>query len=66
MGGKYIIASLAGTFAIAYAVDHLIADKKIFGGTTPKTVSSKEWWEETDQKFIVKQVYRQKVSEAKQ
>ncbi|KAL6987134.1 hypothetical protein U1Q18_012891 [Sarracenia purpurea var. burkii] len=51
MGGKYIIASLVGTFAIAYVVDHLIADKKMFGGTTPKTVSSKEWWEETDKKF---------------
>ncbi|GMH11473.1 hypothetical protein Nepgr_013314 [Nepenthes gracilis] len=24
---------------------------QIFGGTTPKTVSSKEWWEETDKKF---------------
>ncbi|CAK9162669.1 unnamed protein product [Ilex paraguariensis] len=51
MAAKYIIASLAGSFAIAFACDHLIADKKIFGGTTPHTVANKEWWEETDKKF---------------
>ncbi|MFX9847886.1 DUF1138 domain-containing protein [Acinetobacter baumannii] len=37
--------------AIAYVVDNLIADQKIFGGTTPHTVSSKEWLVETDKKF---------------
>ncbi|KAI6696769.1 hypothetical protein NL676_016888 [Syzygium grande] len=31
--------------------DHFIADKKIFGGTTPSTIASTEWWEETDKKF---------------
>ncbi|OAY40451.1 uncharacterized protein LOC110623573 [Manihot esculenta] len=46
-----VIAGVAGSFAIAYAFDHLIADKKIFGGTTPKTVATNEWWEETDKKF---------------
>ncbi|KAG5555683.1 hypothetical protein RHGRI_006359 [Rhododendron griersonianum] len=52
MGGKfYIIGSLLGSFAIAYLFDHYVADKKIFGGTTPRTVASKEWWEETDRKF---------------
>ncbi|XP_057507268.1 uncharacterized protein LOC130790296 [Actinidia eriantha] len=51
MGSKYVVSSLLGTFAIVYAFDHVIADKKIFGGTTPKTVSNKEWWEETDKKF---------------
>ncbi|KAG6595666.1 40S ribosomal protein S28, partial [Cucurbita argyrosperma subsp. sororia] len=25
--------------------------EKIFGGTTPSTVSNSEWWEETDKKF---------------
>ncbi|KAJ4842640.1 hypothetical protein Tsubulata_013336 [Turnera subulata] len=48
---KYIIPALAGSFVIAYVSDKLIADKKIFGGTTPSTVSNKEWWDETDKKF---------------
>ncbi|KAE9455965.1 hypothetical protein C3L33_12133, partial [Rhododendron williamsianum] len=51
MSGKYIIGSLLGTCVVAYVVDHFIADKKIFGGTTPGTVSNKEWWEATDKKF---------------
>ncbi|KAF2307926.1 hypothetical protein GH714_033412 [Hevea brasiliensis] len=51
MAAKYIISAVVGSFAIAYACDQLIADKKIFGGTTPKTVASNEWWEETDKKF---------------
>ncbi|XP_059668415.1 uncharacterized protein LOC132313596 [Cornus florida] len=46
-----IISAVVGSFALAYACDHFIADKKIFGGNTPRTVSSKEWWEETDKKF---------------
>ncbi|XP_057500507.1 uncharacterized protein LOC130784602 isoform X1 [Actinidia eriantha] len=51
MGSKYWVPTLFGSFAVAYIVDHFIADKKIFGGTTPTTVSNKEWWEETDKKF---------------
>ncbi|KAA8518181.1 hypothetical protein F0562_015655 [Nyssa sinensis] len=51
MATKYIISSLVGSFALAFACDYIIADKKIFGGTTPSTVSNKEWWEETDKKF---------------
>ncbi|XVE95959.1 hypothetical protein REPUB_Repub02eG0180500 [Reevesia pubescens] len=51
MAAKYIIASIAGSFAVAYAADQLFAEKKIFGGTTPHTVLNKEWWEETDKKF---------------
>ncbi|XP_022766690.1 uncharacterized protein LOC111311517 [Durio zibethinus] len=51
MAAKYIIASVAGSFAIAFAADQLVAEKKFFGGTTPRTVSNKEWWEETDKKF---------------
>ncbi|KAG8648900.1 hypothetical protein MANES_08G050200v8 [Manihot esculenta] len=51
MAAKYIIPGVIGSFAIAYLSDLLIADKKIFGGTTPKTVASNEWWEETDKKF---------------
>ncbi|XP_038689771.1 uncharacterized protein LOC119988701 [Tripterygium wilfordii] len=45
-----ITAALAGSFVIAYVCDRIISDDKIFGGTTPKTVS-KEWWEETEKKF---------------
>ncbi|GAB2227968.1 hypothetical protein Droror1_Dr00009797 [Drosera rotundifolia] len=48
---SYILAAVAASFGAAYVCDHYIADKKIFGGTTPRTVSSKEWWEETDKKF---------------
>ncbi|KAJ8749312.1 hypothetical protein K2173_018795 [Erythroxylum novogranatense] len=51
MGSKYIIPAVLGSFAIAYVFDQLVADKKIFGGTTPSTVSNKEWWAETDKKF---------------
>lgn len=51
MSGKYIVGSLLGTSALVYVVDHVISDKKIFGGTTPGTVSNKEWWEATDKKF---------------
>ncbi len=51
MATKYIIAAVAGSFAIAYLFDTMTSDQKIFGGTTPKTVSNKEWWEETDKKF---------------
>ncbi|CAL8169721.1 unnamed protein product [Prunus armeniaca] len=51
MSAKYIVAALFGSFAVAWTCDHLMADKKIFGGTTPTTVASKEWWEETDKKF---------------
>lgn len=51
MAAKYIIGSVAASFAIAFGCDYLFADRKIFGGTTPRTVSDKEWWEETDRKF---------------
>ncbi|XP_034694850.1 uncharacterized protein LOC117921153 isoform X1 [Vitis riparia] len=51
MATKYIISAVLGSFAVAYACDFLTSDKKIFGGTTPKTVANKEWWEETDKKF---------------
>ncbi|XP_021724124.1 uncharacterized protein LOC110691495 [Chenopodium quinoa] len=51
MSAKYIVASLLGSFGVSYAFFYLAADKKIFGGTTPMTVSNKEWWEETDKKF---------------
>jgi len=32
MSGKYIIAGLAASFAIAYGSDVLVAQKKVFGG----------------------------------
>ncbi|PKA47797.1 hypothetical protein AXF42_Ash020200 [Apostasia shenzhenica] len=51
MSAKYVIGAVVGSFVIAYACDKLIADKKIFGGTTPRTVADKEWWQATDTKF---------------
>jgi len=32
MAGKYIIGAILGSFAVAYTCDHIISDKKIFGG----------------------------------
>ncbi|KAG7033528.1 hypothetical protein SDJN02_03250 [Cucurbita argyrosperma subsp. argyrosperma] len=51
MAAKYIVVSTLGAFAFAYISHILVADKKIFGGTTPTTVLNSEWWEETDKKF---------------
>ncbi|KAG1361976.1 hypothetical protein COCNU_10G001950 [Cocos nucifera] len=50
MAIKYI-GAVAASFTIAYLLDMAIAEKKIFGGSTPKTVADKEWWEATDKKF---------------
>ncbi|OMO71457.1 hypothetical protein COLO4_28243 [Corchorus olitorius] len=51
MAAKYMISAVVGSFAVAYVCDQVVSDKKIFGGTTPSTVSNKEWWAETDKKF---------------
>ncbi|CAN6468207.1 unnamed protein product [Victoria cruziana] len=51
MSAKYITGALVATGVVAYALDVLVSDKKIFGGTTPSTVRDKEWGEETDKKF---------------
>ncbi|CAA0843397.1 Protein of unknown function (DUF1138 [Striga hermonthica] len=51
MAAKYIFPAILGSVVVAYVSDNLIADQKIFGGTTPSTVSNKQWWLETDKKF---------------
>ncbi|KAK6917148.1 Protein of unknown function DUF1138 [Dillenia turbinata] len=51
MSAKYIIGSVIASFGIVYVFDTAIADRKLFGGTTPSTVSNKEWYETTDKKF---------------
>ncbi|KMZ71772.1 hypothetical protein ZOSMA_175G00120 [Zostera marina] len=51
MSAKYIIGSLAGSFVIAYGCDYFVSDVKIFGGSTPGTVSNKEWGEATEKMF---------------
>ncbi|KAL7134162.1 hypothetical protein ABFS83_11G008300 [Erythranthe nasuta] len=51
MAGKYIWSALVGSIAVAYVCDNIISDQKIFGGSTPSTVSRKEWLLETDKKF---------------
>ncbi|KAK6932169.1 Protein of unknown function DUF1138 [Dillenia turbinata] len=51
MSAKYIIGSVIASFGVAYVCDTTISDGKIFGGTTPSTVSNKEWSEVTDKKF---------------
>ncbi|XP_047317607.1 uncharacterized protein LOC124921051 [Impatiens glandulifera] len=51
MSGKYIVGAIVASFPVAYVLDHIVSDYKIFGGTIPSTVSNKAWWEETDKKF---------------
>ncbi|KAK4797357.1 hypothetical protein SAY86_029683 [Trapa natans] len=51
MAAAKIVGAIAGSFVIAYVCDTVVSDQKIFGGSTPGTVSNKGWWEETDKKF---------------
>ena len=79
MATKYIVGSVAASFAFAYACGVYVADRKVLGGempchatrpctlpvtsccsifimanpagTTPRTVATGEWWQETDRKF---------------
>ncbi|KAJ1429959.1 hypothetical protein SESBI_08021 [Sesbania bispinosa] len=51
MSAKYLISAVLGSFGVAWFCDYYVSDKKIFGGTTPGTVATNEWWEETDKKF---------------
>ncbi|MCD7465315.1 hypothetical protein HAX54_001031 [Datura stramonium] len=51
MALKYIVGSVVASFAFAYVCDTATSDHKLFGGTTPKTVATDEWWKETDKKF---------------
>ncbi|XP_062217454.1 uncharacterized protein LOC133917587 [Phragmites australis] len=51
MATKYIIGSVVASFAFAYVCGVYIADRKVLGGTTPRTVATNEWWQETDKKF---------------
>ncbi|XP_047942371.1 uncharacterized protein LOC125189165 isoform X1 [Salvia hispanica] len=51
MSGKAIFSAFVGSLGIAYVCDYLISDKKIFGGSTPSTVSNKEWELATEKKF---------------
>ncbi|KAL5213949.1 hypothetical protein ABZP36_003101 [Zizania latifolia] len=51
MATKYILGSVTASFAFAYVCGVYFADKMVFGGTTPRTVSNKEWWNATDDKF---------------
>ncbi|KAE8802364.1 ozone-responsive stress-related protein [Hordeum vulgare] len=51
MAAKYIVGGLVGSCVISYACDYIVSQKKIFGGTIPGTVSDKEWWKATEQRF---------------
>ncbi|KAK9065765.1 hypothetical protein SSX86_015166 [Deinandra increscens subsp. villosa] len=51
MTGTKIVGALVATTVVAFGCDYIISDRKLFGGTTPSTVSNKDWWEETDKKF---------------
>ncbi|CAN6245069.1 unnamed protein product [Urochloa humidicola] len=51
MATKYIVGSVAASFAFAYVCGVYVADRKVFGGTTPRTMATDGWWKETDKKF---------------
>ncbi len=51
MSAKVILSSLAGSLVASYAVYDVISHRMIFGGSVPRTVADKGWWEETDKKF---------------
>ncbi|KAL5207281.1 hypothetical protein ABZP36_031716 [Zizania latifolia] len=51
MATKYIIGSVAASFAFAYVCEVYIAEGKVLGGTTTRTMATKEWGQETDKKF---------------
>ncbi|KAL5712087.1 hypothetical protein ACHQM5_014292 [Ranunculus cassubicifolius] len=51
MTGAKIVGALVASAAVAYVCDYAISDGKIFGGTTPSTVSNKEWQEATDKRL---------------
>ncbi|KAJ8646136.1 hypothetical protein MRB53_007884 [Persea americana] len=36
MATKYVLGSMVAATVVAFSLDYLIADKKIFGGTTQK------------------------------
>ncbi|KAF7804079.1 ozone-responsive stress-like protein [Senna tora] len=51
MSGKYIVSAIVGSFAVAWAFDYYISDKKLFGGEFCRPWMTNEWWDETDKKF---------------
>jgi len=51
MSAKVVLSSLAGSLVASYVFYDLISHKMIFGGSVPRTVADKGWWQETDKKF---------------
>ncbi|KAL5159335.1 hypothetical protein HKD37_15G043683 [Glycine soja] len=51
MSGKYIISAILGSFGVAWVCDYYVSEKKLFGGSTPGTITNNEWAEETDKKL---------------
>ncbi|KAF5185092.1 ozone-responsive stress-like protein [Thalictrum thalictroides] len=51
MSGAKIVGALIASGVVAYICDITISDHKIFGGTTPSTITNKEWQEETDKRL---------------
>ncbi|KAI3707615.1 hypothetical protein L6452_26242 [Arctium lappa] len=42
-----IVASAIGAIVLAFSLDYIVSDRKLFGGKTPRTMC-KEWQEETE------------------
>ncbi|KAL5176750.1 hypothetical protein HKD37_08G022628 [Glycine soja] len=51
MSSKYIISAILGSFGVAWVCDYYVSEKKLFGGSTPGTITNNEWAEETDKKL---------------
>uniref|UniRef100_A0A0D9W6Q5 Uncharacterized protein n=1 Tax=Leersia perrieri TaxID=77586 RepID=A0A0D9W6Q5_9ORYZ len=51
MATKCIVGSVTASFAFAYVCGVYFADKKVLGGTTPRTVTDKEWGKATDEQL---------------
>ncbi|XP_006647489.1 uncharacterized protein LOC102702533 [Oryza brachyantha] len=51
MATKYIVGSVAASFAFAYVCEIYIAEGRLLGGTTTRTMATDEWQKETDKKF---------------
>ncbi|XP_056850788.1 uncharacterized protein LOC130500098 [Raphanus sativus] len=49
--GKYIVGALVGSAVVAYVCDKVISDDKIFGGSTPGTITNKAWGVATEERL---------------
>lgn len=51
MSAKVLLSSVVGSMVASYVAYDVISHRMIFGGSVPRTVADKGWWEETEKKF---------------